>query len=435
MSLSRKFLFILVVSVCSIALVNIVAFSVFYNSYIRLYLSEKLSARQDVTIEYINNIIERQTLEDIDTIFSDVEFELFELLDLWEWSISLEDPENVNIVVDFLVKSGVSAKYIEEIIPENNLEKVLELLKDPNSAETTFIKRLFISLVVTNIVMLLLIAMGMMYMTKRIIYPIQRATNQIKNLEIWSGVQKIEYSKRDEVGLLIDSINALNTRLSVQENIRSRLLADISHELKTPITSIQCYLEGISDGVIELSEKNLASITSEMSRLIGLVNQIMEYEKFENQELQISKKNVNPYILISNIIETQKITLNEKWQSIKIQWSQKIELLLDEDLFRQIVYNIFGNFYKYAGETSCLKIDISWNSIVFSDNGPGIAKKEIPFLFEKFYQWKIEKTWDSAVRWIWVGLSVVKKMVEAHGWKVEVKSGIWKGFTLSIITS
>lgn len=82
MSLSRKFVFVLVVSVCSIAIVNIAAFYLFYNSYIRLYLSEKLSARQDVTIEYINNIIERQTLEDIDTIFSDVELEFFELLDI-----------------------------------------------------------------------------------------------------------------------------------------------------------------------------------------------------------------------------------------------------------------------------------------------------------------------------------------------------------------
>ena len=435
MSLSRKFVFLLLISVCSIAVINIAAFYVFYNSYIRLYLSEKLSARQDVTIEYINNIIERQTLEDIDTIFSDVEFELFELLDIGEWKISLNDPENVNIVVDFLVKSGVSPKFIEEVIPENNLEKVLELLKDPNSAETAFIKRLFTSLVVTNILMLLFIAIGILYLTKRIIRPIKRATNEIKTLEIWTWTKKIEYWKKDEIWLLIDSINGLNTRLSVQEKIRSRLLADISHELKTPITSIQCYLEWISDWVIKLSEKNLDAITSEMSRLIGLVNQIMEYEKFENQELSINKKNVAPYQLIAQVVETQEISLQEKSQTVNITGSQNIELLLDENLFRQLLYNILANFQKYAGIWKNLQISISSSSLVFSDNGNGIAKKEIPFLFEKFFQWKWEKTWDSAVRGIGVGLSIVKKIVEAHGWKIDVNSRLWKGFSLTILIS
>ena len=433
MSLSRKFVFVLVVSVCSIAIVNIAAFYLFYNSYIRLYLSEKLSARQDVTIEYINNIIERQTLEDIDTIFSDVELEFFELLDIWEGKISLEEDENVNIVVDFLVKSGVSPKYIEEVIPENNLEKVLELLKDPESAETRFIKRLFLSLVVTNIFMLLLIAGWVLYMTKRIILPIKRATNQIKTLDIGTRAKKIQYKKRDEIGLLIDAINGLNTRLSMQEKIRSRLLADISHELKTPITSIQCYLEGISDGVIDLSEKNLNSITSEMSRLIGLVNQIMDYEKFENQELIITKKSINPYELISGIIETQKLRLSEWEQSVTLTGSQNIEVLWDEDLLTQVIYNIAGNFYKYSWPHTELKIDISSRALVFSDNGIWIAKKEVPFLFEKFYQWKQEKTWDSAIRGIGVWLSVVKKIVEAHGWSIKVQSNTGKGFKISIV--
>jgi hypothetical protein len=105
MSLSRKFVIVLIISVCSIAIINIAAFYMFYNSYIRLYLAEKIESRQNVTIEYINNIIERQTLEDIDDIFSDVELEFFELLDLSDGNIALEKEENVNVVVDYLVKS------------------------------------------------------------------------------------------------------------------------------------------------------------------------------------------------------------------------------------------------------------------------------------------------------------------------------------------
>lgn len=434
MSLSRKFVIILVSCVTGIALLNILAFSLFYSSYIRLYLSEKLDSREDVTIEYINSIIERQTLDDIDSIFSDVEFEFFELLDLEDGKISLEKEENVGIVVDFLVKSWVSPKYIEQVIPENNLEKVLDSLKDNDSPETRFVKRLFISLVITNIIMLGMIALGVLYLTKKIIFPIKRATNQIKDLSIGKDYEKIQYkNKKDEIGLLIESINGLNKRLSVQEKIRSRLLADISHELKTPITSIQCYLEWISDGVIELSEKNLSSITSEMTRLIELVNQIMEYEKFENTELELRKVSHNPHRIISSIVETQNPYLQEKNQIVRVTGSENIELLLDKDLFTQVTYNLVGNFIKYAWNSTTLTIKISKDAIIFSDNGKGIAQKEVPFLFEKFYQGKKEKTGNISNRGIWVGLSVVKKIIEAHGWNIQVRSGVSKGFHFHIL--
>lgn len=433
MSLSRKFVIVLVASVCSIAIINIVAFYAFYNSYIWIYLSEKIDSRQDVTIEYINNIIERQTLEDIDNIFSNVELEFFELLDLSDWNIGLKKEENVNVVVDYLVKSWVWAKYIEEIIPENNLEKILELLKDENSPETKFIKRLFLSLILTNIIALLILAGWVLYFTRKIILPIKKVTGQIKTLKLWKDSQRIEYNKKDEIGLLIESINGLNSRLSIQEKIRSRLLADISHELKTPITSIQCYLEWISDGVIELSDKNLASITGEMKRLTDLVNQIMEYEKFENSEIDIKKVQYNPHMLISSIAETQKLTLSESDQTIEIIWSENIEIYLDTDLFTQLTYNLIWNFKKYAGNNTLLTIHISSDRIVFADNGRGISKKEVPFLFEKFYQGKKEKSGDISLRWIGVGLSIVKKIVSSHGWESEVYSDTKKWFSYSII--
>jgi len=117
---------------------------------------------------------------------------------------------------------------------------------------------------------------------------------------------------------LINAINGLNKRLSVQENIRTRLLADISHELKTPITSIQCYLEGISDGVIKLDGKTLPSITEEMKRLINLVNKIMDYEKFDNKNLEANLQEENVSDILKLVVETHKKRLKENHQRIKI---------------------------------------------------------------------------------------------------------------------
>lgn len=432
-SIVKKFTALLFFSVVGIAVLNIVAFWLFYNSYLRLYLSDKIQSRESVTIEYINNLIEKQTLEDIDSIFNDVEFEFFELLDIWNGQITLDNEKNVNIVVDFLVKSGVSPKYIEQIIPENNLEKILELLKDSESPESKFLKRLFSSLIISNIFFLALFFLVFSYFSKVIISPIQHTTEEIQKLKIWSSQSKIIYPRKDEIWLLIDAINGLNKRLSVQEMIRNRLLADISHELKTPITSIQCYLEWIADGVIELNPQNLSSITEEMKRLIELVNRIMEYEKFENTDLKLKKVSLSPRLFLEQLIAPMKISLEEKWQQIEIHGSKNIEIFVDSDLFTQLCYNIIGNFQKYAGDNTILSISISAKSIKFTDNGKGISKKELPLVFEKFYQGKEEKTGNIKTRGIGVWLSVVKKIIESHNWEYHTHSDTGKGFSLEIV--
>lgn len=432
MSLSRKFVLLLLISICSIAILNIAAFYVIYSINIKIYLSEKINERKDVTIEYINNIIERQTLDDIDDIFSDVEFEFFDLLDINDGTIPLGNTENVNILVDYLRKSWVSPQYIEKIIPENNLEKVLSDLQQKDSPESLFVSRIFFWMILFNILLLSSVTLIVFILAWKIIRPIKKATIDISKLRPGKDSWNIEYKHKDEVGLLINSINELSSKLTVQEKIRSRLLADISHELKTPITSIQCYLEWISDGVIELSDKNLDAIISEMTRLVDLVNRIMEYERFENSEIIIKKYSYNPYDIIYSVSETFFSVLLDCYQSVDIIWSKNIELYLDKDLFTQLVYNVIWNFHKYAWSNALLTIFISSEKIMFSDNWKWIQKKEVEFLFDKFYQGKKEKTWNIQERWIWVGLSIVKKIVELHDWNVKIESDIDKWFSFEV---
>ena len=189
----------------------------------------------------------------------------------------------------------MSPQYIEDVIPQNNLKNILKQLEDENSPESYFLKRLTYSVGIFNGILLTLYVAVIFIFTRAITLPIHLATKEIQNMQIGKYTKKIEYSGNDEIGLLVASINNLNTKLAIQEDIRSRLLADISHELKTPITSIQCYLEGISDGVIKLGPKNLSAIIDEMNRLIQLVNKIMEYEKFENEDVHIQKESIHPY--------------------------------------------------------------------------------------------------------------------------------------------
>lgn len=439
MSLSRKFIISLLISIIFIAAINVSAFYIFYTSYLWNYFTEKIKARNNITIDYINNVIKKQTIDDIDSIFTDTEIEFFELLENNNWKIPLNKQKNIDIVINYLVKSWIAPKYIEEIIPTDNFWKVLEALRNKDSLESKFVSKMAFSMLITNILAIWIIIFALLIFIRKTILPIKEVTANIKRavnskgiIWKWDKTELIYHNKKDEIGLLITAINKLNWKINMQDDIRSRLLADISHELKTPITSIQCYLEWISDWVIKLDQKNLDAITNEMKRLIELVNRIMEYEKDDRKELALVLEKSNLSDIIKQLVETHKKRLKENRQRIKVTWDETLFKEIDNNLFTQIVHNIIWNFLKYAWKNSILKINITKNYIDFTDDWVWIKSSEVPFLTEKFYQGNIEKSWNIDLRWIWVWLSIIAKIIHSHWWKYEIKSDKWKWFSFKI---
>jgi len=181
-SLSRKFIIVFVSSILFIACVNIISIYFSYSFFLKNYLAEKIQEKKEVTIDYINDIIEKQALDDIDNIFDDAELQFFELLDNSGGKIELTDSKNINIVVDYLLKSGVSLKYIEQIIPANNFQEILNSIKDANSPEYKFIRNIFITILIVNLIAIGLIIIALLWFTKYTILPIKNAANKIKNL-------------------------------------------------------------------------------------------------------------------------------------------------------------------------------------------------------------------------------------------------------------
>jgi len=436
MSLARKFVTLVLGSIVFIAITNILWFYIFYGTYLKVFISEKVKEKSKVSLEYVNSLIIKQEEElannEIDDIFSKANMDFFELLDNYEWDIPLNKQKNVDIVIKYLHEKWVSQKYIEKIVPINKLEEVLNALKDDETPEYRFIKNIFLSIVLINIISIIIVLLFVTYFTQKILRPVRKATKQIKEFSPWRKVVKIKYRGKDEIGLLIGSINALNKRLFLQEWIRSKLLADISHELKTPITSIQCYLEWIIDWVIKLDEKNLESITSEMQRLIELVNRIMKYEQFENTDLSLKKEENNIYNILKSVVETHKNKLKENNQKIKISWDEDLKIPLDENSFIQLSHNLIWNFLKYSWKNTSMNINITKKYIDFLDNWKWIRSSEIPFLTEKFYQWDSSKSEKIDQRWIWIWLSIVWKIISSHNWDFKIKSDINKGFSFRI---
>lgn len=433
MSLSKKFLIVFLISISFITITNIVAFYSFYNVYLKIYLAENIKERNEITLDYINNIVAKQATDEVDDIFSDTEIEFFDLLETNNWKISLDKEKNRDIVINYLIKSWLTPKYIEEIIPTDNFWKVIEKVKDKNSPEYNFLNKLLLSIIITNCVAIFFILILILIFIKKTIFPIKNITRIIKNLDLnKKSNPELVYTKKDEIWLLVWAINDLNRKVNLQENIKNKLLADISHELKTPITSIQCYLEWISDWVIKLDDKTLNSIIEEMKRLISLVNTIMAYEKFDNEELKVKLIDENLVNILKELSNTHKKKLEENNQRIKITWLTDIKIKLDKNLFKQLIHNIIWNFLKYAWNDTILTINITKNYIDFVDNWKWIITSEIPYITEKFYQWKKEEMWSVEERWIWIWLSLVQKIVEAHKWKYRIKSELDKWFSIKI---
>ena len=307
MSLTRKFIISFILGIFFITTINIFSFYLFYSNYVKVYLAEKIQTRDNVTIEYINDLLEKQTIDDIDSIFTDTEIEFFELLEDNDWNIPLTKEKNIDIVINYLVKSWITPKYIEELVPTDNFWKVIEAIQNEWTPEYNFVNKLTKSIIITNIITIGIIILSLLIFISKTILPIRQVSEDIRKLEIWKDFKEIKYyNKKDEVWILISSLNLLNKKLNLQEWIKNRLLSDISHELKTPITSIQCYLEWISDWVIKLDQKNLNAITDEMRRLILLVNKIMDYQKTERKKLKLERTDENIGNIIKLLVETHK---------------------------------------------------------------------------------------------------------------------------------
>lgn len=433
MTLVKKIILTFLFSILFITAINIIAFYFFYSLYIQAYLGNKVESRENITIEYINELIEKQALEEVDNIFNDIELQFFELLNKNEWNIPLNEQKNIEIVLNYLVKSWVTPKYFQDLIGENSLEQVILNFQDKQSPEYIFLNRLISSLLVTNLIAIIILVFCFFVLAKVIILPIQKTTQNIKNLKIWKDFKIIQYNKNDEIWLLVNALNELNKKLSIWESIRNRLLADISHELKTPITSIQCYMEWIKDWVISLDNKTLDSILYEMQRLIKLVNKVMDFEKYDTSELQLNIKNEDIRYITEQVINQFREKLKANNQKVITSWLNK-KIATDKDSFIQIVQNIISNFIKYAWKWTILKIEFWVNYIKFSDNWVGISAWEIPFVKEKFYQGSSAKSWDIDNRWIGVWLSIIEKIISSLKWEMEIKSDEWAWFEIKIYT-
>jgi len=288
----------------------------------------------------------------------------------------------------------------------------------------SFFLSIFIALIFGLIIGILL--------SKQISSPLTKITdtaNKIRSgdLEARSYVT----SKTKEIDDLNTSINYLAETLQSQELLRKRLTSDMAHELRTPLTNLKSHIEALLDKVWQPTEKMLTSFYEEIERLIKLVEGLSNIAKLEQTNLNLNKSKFNLSVELENIITSFKPLYENSGLKIYSNLIPNVEVLMDKDKLKQVMYNLLSNSNKYSkinGEVLLTLKSIN-DSIVIEvkDNGIGISKKDLPFIFERFY--RSDESRDKNTGGVGIGLTIVKAIVEAHTGTINVTSAIGKGST------
>ena len=267
--------------------------------------------------------------------------------------------------------------------------------------------------------------------------------NPINAINVENPDEEVEF---DEIRPLVEKINTQNKQINQQmdelktENekqnrLRREFTANVSHELKTPLTSISGYAEIMRNGVAKPEDINRFSgiIYDETQRLIALVGDIINLSKLEEKEVIHEKKMVNLSEISRNVISRLNAVALRKNITLKSEGTDEmvygVASIIDE-----IIYNLCDNAIKYNKENGFVTINIQKvDGIVeftVTDTGIGIAKNELDRVFERFY--RVDKSHSRAIGGTGLGLSIVKHGVSYHGGEVSIKSELGSGTSIKI---
>ncbi|MDU2375042.1 HAMP domain-containing sensor histidine kinase [Anaerococcus vaginalis] len=267
-------------------------------------------------------------------------------------------------------------------------------------------------------------------------------TNPIKQisdatLKIKDGDYDINLkeSKIIELENLQNNIRYLSRNLKNQKYVRKQYAQDISHELRTPITNLQLYIEAIKDGVIDVDEQTLSSLLEETHRLEGLVVNLNKSFNDNSEYLKINKKEFDLSQHIKLILDTIKPRLAKLDISLIEEIKDGVMIYSDKDKISQIIQNLISNAIKAIKEDGLIRVSLYEDKnniyIDIKDNGVGISDEKKEVIFERFY--RIDDARNTKTNGHGLGLSITKNFVESLGGKIKLKSKLGKGSTFSVI--
>ena len=265
----------------------------------------------------------------------------------------------------------------------------------------------------------------------RISQPVKEIEKAAISIAAGESTKDLPVISRDEIGNLSRTFNYMKNKLLETEKMRKEFIANVSHDLRTPLTSINGFVEGMLDGIAKPEDykKYLTIIQSETNRLMRLTSDILQLAKIQSGSPAIFKENLNACEIANSVIESIRSLSDEKGIVLSLKCDDLIFVKADRDKLKQILINIIGNAVQYSpdGGKVSVKIEELDSKIRFSisDNGVGISADDLPFIFEKFY--RVDKSRQASKGGTGLGLNIAKILVELHEGTIWASSEPGKG--------
>lgn len=285
------------------------------------------------------------------------------------------------------------------------------------------------------LILLLTAAMLMIWIYQSMVTPIRRLQVAAENIKDGNLDFKIETdgNEDDEMNALCVSFEDMRRRL--KENAEEKLsveqenkdlISNIAHDLKTPITAVKGYAEGILDGVANTPEKidkYVRTIYSKANEMDTLINELTLYSKIDTNKIPYNFAKIHVEQYFADCIEEIGIDLENKGIGLAYYnyTDSEVVIIADPEQLRRVVSNIVGNSAKYMNKKNgFINIRIKdvgdFIQVEIEDNGRGIPAKDLPYIFDRFYRGDVSR--NSATGGSGIGLSIVKKIIEDHGGKI-----------------
>jgi signal transduction histidine kinase len=251
--------------------------------------------------------------------------------------------------------------------------------------------------------------------------------------------QRLELKDKGEVGELARAFNSMTNDLERAEQLRRNMVADVAHELRTPLSNIRGYLEAMKDGVVRSDAKTIRSLNEETSRLARLVDELQELSLAEAGELKLVFQDEDIFKLVDKAELAFRAQAASKGVSLSIDLEDNLPLVkIDTQRIVQVLHNLLDNAISHTENDDSITISVvrkdDWIELAVTDTGEGIPKEDLPSIFERFY--RVDKSRARASGGSGLGLTIAKRIVEAHGGTIEAKSELRTGsrfaFTLPI---
>lgn len=234
-------------------------------------------------------------------------------------------------------------------------------------------------------------------------------------------------SDEDEVAELVTAFNSMANALSAIETSRRNFVANVSHELKTPMTTIGGFIDGILDGTIDKSKSDyyLRIVSDEVKRLSRLVTGMLNMSKIEAGQLKIQPKKFDiSAMTVKTLLGFERMIDEKKIEVRGLDKMEPLSIYADEDMINQVIYNLIDNAVKFTNEGGYIEVAVKSDAekMIFSvkNSGKGISREEASKVFERFYKTDKSRSYD--VKGAGLGLYIVKTIIDMHGGQITVNS-------------